>query len=64
MRHMKKGFSVLYGGLGISKLQFFIKKNIIFFQLTIFSQFLVLKALDSGPDLYSAKNAEMLKSGS
>ncbi len=32
---------ILYGGLGIGKLQFLIKKNLIFFL-----QFLVIKALD------------------
>jgi hypothetical protein len=37
---------ILYGGLGIGKLQFLIKKNIIFFSAVIFLQFLVIKALD------------------
>ncbi len=38
---------VLYGGLGIGKLQFLIqKKNLIFFSAVIFFQFLVIKALD------------------
>jgi hypothetical protein len=40
---------ILYGGLGIGKLQFLIKKNLIFFSAVIFFQFLVIKALD--PDL-------------
>jgi hypothetical protein len=39
-------FCVLYGGLGISKLQFFIKKNINFFSAVNFFQFLVIKTLD------------------
>jgi hypothetical protein len=50
-----EGFScsldVLYGGLGIRKLQFFDQKmrekN---FQLHFFLQFLVIKALDPDPD--------------
>ncbi len=33
-----------YGGLGIGKLHFMIKKNLIFFQLQFFFQFLVIKA--------------------
>ncbi len=37
---------ILYGGLGIGKLQFLIKKNFIFFFAVIFFQFLVIKALD------------------
>ncbi len=37
---------ILYGGLGIGKLQFLIKKNIIFFSPVIFFKFLVIKALD------------------
>jgi hypothetical protein len=38
---------VLYGGLGIGKLQFLIKKKLIFFSAEFFfSQFLVIKALD------------------
>jgi len=37
---------ILYGGLGIGKLQFFIKKNLIFFSAVFFFQFLVIKALD------------------
>jgi hypothetical protein len=49
-----KGFScsldVLYGGLGISKLQFFIKQNITFFNGIIVFQFLVIKTLDEDPD--------------
>ncbi len=36
---------MLYGGLGIGKLQFLIKK-IFFFSAVIFFQFLVIKALD------------------
>jgi hypothetical protein len=40
---------VLYGGLGIGKLQFLIKKNLIFFFTCNFFKFLVIKALD--PDL-------------
>ncbi len=38
--------NILYGGLGIGKLQFLIKKNVIFFSAVIFFQFLVIKALD------------------
>ncbi len=37
---------ILYGGLGIGKLQFLIKKNLIFFSAVIFFQFLVIKALE------------------
>ncbi len=37
---------ILYGGLGIGKLQFLIKKNVIFFSAVIFFQVLVIKALD------------------
>jgi hypothetical protein len=37
---------ILYGGLGIGKLQFLIKKKLNFFSAVIFSQFLVIKALD------------------
>ncbi len=37
---------VLYGGLGIGKLYFLIKKNVIFFSVVIFFQFLVIKALN------------------
>jgi hypothetical protein len=37
---------ILYGGLGIGKLQFLIEKNLIFFSAVIFFQFLVIKALD------------------
>ncbi len=49
-----EGFScsmdVLYEGLGISKLQFLIKKNIDFFSSKFFPQFLVIKTLDPEPD--------------
>ena len=37
---------ILYGGLGIGKLQFLIKKNLKKFSAVIFFQFLVLKAQD------------------
>ncbi len=37
---------ILYGGLGIVKLQFLIKKNLKFFSAVICFQFLVFKALD------------------
>jgi len=37
---------ILYGGVGIGKLQFLIKKNLNFFSAVIFFQFLVIKALD------------------
>ena len=38
---------ILYGGLGIGKLQFLIKKKFTFFSAVIFFlQFLVIKALD------------------
>ncbi len=37
---------ILYGGLGIGKLQFLIKKNKIKISAVIFFQFLVIKALD------------------
>jgi hypothetical protein len=54
-----EGFScsldVLYGGLGIIKMQLLIKK--IFkqiFSAEKFCQFLVIKALDPDPDWYSA----------
>ncbi len=36
---------ILYGGLGLGKLQFLIKKN-FFFPAVIFFLFLVIKALD------------------
>jgi hypothetical protein len=36
---------ILYGGLGIGKLQFFNKKKFNFFSAVIFFQFLVIKAL-------------------
>ncbi len=36
---------ILYGGLGIDKMQFLIP-NFFFFQLKFFFQFLVIKALD------------------
>ncbi len=49
-----EGFScslcVLYGGLGITKLEFFIKKNIQFFSAVNVFQFLVIKTLDSELD--------------
>jgi hypothetical protein len=38
--------AILYGGLGIGKLQFLIKKNFYFLLAVIFFQFLVIKALD------------------
>jgi hypothetical protein len=41
---------VLYIGLGISKLQFFIKKDIKKFQLFFLLQFLVMKTLDPDQD--------------
>jgi hypothetical protein len=47
-------FDVLYGGLGLGKLQFDFKK-IEFFSALIFFQFLVIKA--PNPDWYSALNA-------
>ncbi len=37
---------ILYGGLGIGKLKFLIKKNFKKFSAVIFFQFLVIKALD------------------
>jgi hypothetical protein len=37
---------ILYGGLGIGKLQFFIKKIKFFFSCNFFIKFLVIKALD------------------
>ena len=37
---------ILYRGLGIGKLQFLIKKKLIFFSAEIFFQFLVISALD------------------
>ena len=37
---------ILYGGLGIGKLQFLIKKKFNFFFSCFFFQFLVIKALD------------------
>ncbi len=52
-----EGFScsldVLYGGLGISKLQFFIKRYPIFSNCK-FVQYLIIKTLDPVPDWYSA----------
>ncbi len=41
-----EGLDILYGGLGIGKLQFLIKKKFKFFSAVIFFQFLVIKALD------------------
>ncbi len=53
-----EGFScsldVLYGGLGISKLQLLIKIISICFSAINFFQFLVIKTLDPDPDRYSA----------
>ncbi len=46
---------ILYGGLGIDKLQFLIKKICYFFSAVIFFLFLVIKALD--PDWSPASNA-------
>ncbi len=47
---------ILYGGLGIDKLQFLIKKTFnFFFSAVIFFQLLVIKALD--PDWSPASNA-------
>jgi hypothetical protein len=43
------GRTVLYGSLGKSKLQFFIKKY-QFISGVIFFQFLVIKTLDLDPD--------------
>ncbi len=52
-----EGFScsldVLYGGLGINKLQFLIKKMSNFFPAVNCFKFLVMKTLDSDPDGYS-----------
>ena len=54
---------ILYGGLGIGKLQFLIKKNLLFFSAVIFFQFLVIKALDPywirirNPDPYRSPTA-------
>jgi hypothetical protein len=47
-----EGFlDVLCGGLGISKLQFLILKNISFFSAVIFFlQYLVIKSMDLDPD--------------
>jgi hypothetical protein len=39
-------FDILYEGLGIGKLQFWMEKKINFFLAVIFFQFLVIKALD------------------
>jgi hypothetical protein len=50
--------NILYGGLGIGKLQFLIKKKIkFFFSCNFFSPFLVIKALDPDPDWSPASNA-------
>jgi hypothetical protein len=38
--------NIIYGGLGIGKLQFLIKKKFNFFSAVIFFRFLVIKALD------------------
>ena len=48
---------ILYGGLGIGKLPFLIKKHFNFFSAVIFFQFLVIKALDPDPDWSPASNA-------
>jgi hypothetical protein len=45
------GLCVLYGGLEITKLQFFPEKYPIFIQLYFLLQFLVIKTLDSELDL-------------
>jgi hypothetical protein len=49
-----EGFSCslcfLYGGLGITKLQFFIKKISSFFSAVNYFQFLIIKTLDSELD--------------
>ncbi len=48
-------FDVLYGGLGIGKLQFLIQKKFNFFSVVIFYlQFLVIKAMDPDPDEMNA----------
>jgi hypothetical protein len=52
---------VLYGGLGISKLQFMIKKKYIF-QLKIFSM-LVIKTLDPDPDSMNREPKHCLQVG-
>jgi hypothetical protein len=39
-------FDALYGGLGIGKLWFLIKKNLIFFSAVNFFKFFVIKTLD------------------
>jgi hypothetical protein len=51
---------VLYGGLGISKLQFLIKEEIKKFQAVIF-QVLVIKTLDPKPDPYPDPDPDSLK---
>ncbi len=47
---MSEGLDVLYRGLGISKLQFLIKKRKTNFQLYFFLKFLVIETLDPDPD--------------
>jgi hypothetical protein len=46
-----EGLCVLYGGLGITKLQFlFLKKSNFFFGCYFFSSILIIKTLDSELD--------------
>ncbi len=45
---------IVYGGLGIGKLQFFINKKKKKISAVIFFQFLVIKALDPDPDWCSS----------
>jgi hypothetical protein len=56
MTHKAGGFfcnlDILYGGLGIGKLQFLIKKKLLFFSAVIFFQILTIKALDPDPAPY------------
>ncbi len=48
---------ILYGGLGIGKLQFLIKKKFNFFFQLSFFKFLVIKALDPDLDWSPASDA-------
>jgi hypothetical protein len=49
--------AVLSGGLGLGKLQFFIKKMFEFFSAVIFFKYFVIKTLDPYSDRYLVQNA-------
>ncbi len=51
------GLDVLYGGMGITKLHFFIKKNTKKYSAVNFFPFLVVKTLDQNPDSHPTESA-------